>query len=164
MYIFTGALRGRGPDPLSPRPEGWAIATGLHRRIHTVAGKRQAVLKALGDMYNLQRPGAQAPTPGLARPAWGRWWRASPGSSGGACAVTRGEERRAQRDDPPAAAAAAGPGHARRTTVERRRPMGPQDGPPACRAPARLGRCVPARARGDADARPALSPPSPLCR
>lgn len=27
-----------------------------HRRIHIVAGKRQAVLKALGDMYNLETP------------------------------------------------------------------------------------------------------------
>lgn len=38
------------------------------RRVHTVAGKRQAVLKALGDMYNLEPP---CPRPPYARPGLG---------------------------------------------------------------------------------------------
>lgn len=37
------------------------------RRIHIVAGKRQAVLKALGDMYNLETPNSPLnPGPELA--------------------------------------------------------------------------------------------------
>lgn len=35
------------------------------RRVHTVAGKRQAVLKALGDMYNLEPPLPPYARPGL---------------------------------------------------------------------------------------------------
>lgn len=41
---------------------------GPHRRIHTVAGKRRAVSKALGDMYNLQKPHRAPGPPGQARP------------------------------------------------------------------------------------------------
>lgn len=38
-----------------------------HHRIHTVAGKRQAVLKALSDMYNSEAPyhSPLYPRPGL---------------------------------------------------------------------------------------------------
>lgn len=44
-----------------------------HRRIHIVAGKRQAVLKALSDMYNLETPkGPLNPGPELALTRAGR--------------------------------------------------------------------------------------------
>lgn len=61
------------------------------RRIHIVAGKRQAVLKALGDMYNLEAPkGPLNPRPELALTRAGHGgqflegeaepWREAPGS------------------------------------------------------------------------------------
>lgn len=50
------------------------------RRIHIVAGKRQAVLKALGDMYNLETHSSPLnPGPELALSR--AWWAISGGRS-----------------------------------------------------------------------------------
>lgn len=59
------------------------------RRVHTVAGKRQAVLKALGDMYNLEPPLPQAPVcQAWAGPDQGRVRWASPGGRSRSCGIS----------------------------------------------------------------------------
>lgn len=69
MYIFTWALRKEGPGPAEQglwKLRGRGSTQVPRRRVHTVAGKRQAVLKALGDMYNSEAPqGPLYPRPGL---------------------------------------------------------------------------------------------------